>query len=247
MRLRALLLCLVLSFALVSPSRASLLDDQILGHVGAYGGITNIFDPPVAVVGGGVEFSNFLNSGGGPASLWEADFTAGTLTVRLTNVKQTPSSVQNLIWDFRDLDYLNAPQQIVGMSTLVDTFPGGSVASFDNAAPSSPGKNHIRILQTNINGTLITPGEFYEATFSIQTTGVFDTEPGDFDEDGDVDGADFLEWQRNPSVGNLFGWQNNYGMTAPLSAASTAVPEPSTLLLAMLMGTLLLSRQSIAL
>lgn len=27
--------------------------------------------------------------------------------------------------------------------------------------------------------------------------------PGDFDLDGDVDGADFLLWQRNPSVGDL--------------------------------------------
>ena len=56
--------------------------------------------------------------------------------------------------------------------------------------------------------------------------------PGDFDFDGDVDGRDFLLWQRNPGVGDLADWQNNYG-TAGLSAAVTAVPEPShfTLLL----------------
>ncbi len=34
---------------------------------------------------------------------------------------------------------------------------------------------------------------------------------GDFDLDGDIDGQDFLEWQRNPSVGNLADWQANYG------------------------------------
>jgi autotransporter-associated beta strand protein len=50
---------------------------------------------------------------------------------------------------------------------------------------------------------------------------------GDFDNDGDVDGRDFLVWQRNPSVGNLSDWQANYG-AGPLSAA-TAVPEPSTI------------------
>jgi len=27
---------------------------------------------------------------------------------------------------------------------------------------------------------------------------------GDFDNDNDVDGADFLAWQRNPSVGSLY-------------------------------------------
>ena len=54
---------------------------------------------------------------------------------------------------------------------------------------------------------------------------------GDFDGDDDVDGADFLKWQRDPGVGNLSDWQTNYGNTALLTAASTAVPEPSTLLL----------------
>ncbi len=58
---------------------------------------------------------------------------------------------------------------------------------------------------------------------------------GDFDVDGDVDGADFLLWQRGTSVGNLADWESNYGLPAPLAAGSAgtgAVPEPSSLLLA---------------
>lgn len=52
--------------------------------------------------------------------------------------------------------------------------------------------------------------------------------PGDFDVDGDVDGGDFLVWQRNPGVGNLADWQQNFGSSAnPLSSAQ-AVPEPTT-------------------
>jgi hypothetical protein len=54
--------------------------------------------------------------------------------------------------------------------------------------------------------------------------------PGDFDTDGDVDGRDFLVWQRNPSVGNLGDWQTNYGTSGPLTAA-TAIPEPASALL----------------
>jgi hypothetical protein len=54
---------------------------------------------------------------------------------------------------------------------------------------------------------------------------------GDFDNDGDVDGRDFLVWQRNPAVGNLADWQANYGMSGPLTAASSAVPEPGTAVL----------------
>jgi hypothetical protein len=51
--------------------------------------------------------------------------------------------------------------------------------------------------------------------------------PGDFDQDGDVDGRDFLLWQRNPSVGNLSDWQNNYGSDelAAMSSQLLAVEE----------------------
>lgn len=55
----------------------------------------------------------------------------------------------------------------------------------------------------------------------------------DFDIDGDVDGADFLTWQRgespNPlSQSDLADWEANYGTVAPLTATSTTVPEPAT-------------------
>ena len=50
--------------------------------------------------------------------------------------------------------------------------------------------------------------------------------PGDFDFDRDVDGRDFLAWQRNPNVGNLVDWQTNYG--APPLTASVSVSEPAT-------------------
>lgn len=50
---------------------------------------------------------------------------------------------------------------------------------------------------------------------------------GDFDLDGDIDGRDFLAWQRNPSVGDLADWQTNYGV-GTLTAISMSVPEPTT-------------------
>jgi hypothetical protein len=59
---------------------------------------------------------------------------------------------------------------------------------------------------------------------------------GDYDFDGDVDGADFLTWQRNPSVGNLADWQTNFGYNGA-TPAGIAVPEPSSLVLAMLLLT----------
>ena len=57
---------------------------------------------------------------------------------------------------------------------------------------------------------------------------------GDFDMDGDVDGEDFLLWQRDMGVGDLSDWEANFG-TSSLAAASTAttsaVPEPTSGLL----------------
>jgi T5SS/PEP-CTERM-associated repeat protein/autotransporter-associated beta strand protein len=74
------------------------------------------------------------------------------------------------------------------------------------------------------------------------------TLPGDFDFDGDVDGRDFLIWQRGGSpsplsADDLADWQMNYG-TGPLGA-STAVPEPGTsgVFLAVLLGGILFSRR----
>lgn len=53
--------------------------------------------------------------------------------------------------------------------------------------------------------------------------------PGDFDFDGDVDGQDFLGWQRNSFVGNLADWESNY--PRPIGPAIQAVPEPEALLI----------------
>lgn len=53
--------------------------------------------------------------------------------------------------------------------------------------------------------------------------------PGDFNLDGKADGADFLLWQRDPSVGSLADWEARYGL--PLSENAVAVPEPRASLL----------------
>lgn len=57
---------------------------------------------------------------------------------------------------------------------------------------------------------------------------------GDFDSDGDVDGSDFLFWQRNlGDPTSLAEWQSGYD-TSGAALATTAVPEPTTLMLTLL-------------
>jgi hypothetical protein len=67
---------------------------------------------------------------------------------------------------------------------------------------------------------------------------VVESRPGDFDSDGDVDGRDFLVWQRggssNPlSASDLAEWQANCVVTVSM-ATSLAVPEPASLVLIVL-------------
>ncbi|MEM8947481.1 MAG: hypothetical protein AAGD11_20065 [Planctomycetota bacterium] len=54
---------------------------------------------------------------------------------------------------------------------------------------------------------------------------------GDFNGDGNVDGTDFLAWQRDPSLGSLSDWQNNFGAASALSASASAIPEPTAAML----------------
>jgi len=65
---------------------------------------------------------------------------------------------------------------------------------------------------------------------------------GDFNGDGDVDGADFLFWQRELGVGDLSAWQANFGHRSGGGAAN--VPEPDGLLLVAIGGLLMLARKT---
>lgn len=68
--------------------------------------------------------------------------------------------------------------------------------------------------------------------------------PGDFNGDGRVDGEDFRLWQLDRSIGPLSDWEANYGVGAPLSGTSAAVPEPTTCTLALAALCLLGRRRS---
>ena len=99
--------------------------------------------------------------------------------------------------------------------------PGSSVDALDDAA--------VPWVEENVD-ILIPPGL-----------------PGDFDEDGDVDGRDFLAWQRGESPdplspGDLTAWQTNFGnpsLEAADTPATHAVPEPTSMIVALVGITLI--------
>ncbi len=82
-----------------------------------------------------------------------------------------------------------------------------------------------------------------ELIFTVEDTG---QQNADFDADGDVDGSDFLIWQRGFGTSSGIGdanndlftngadltiWEQQYGSSQSISAVSQAVPEPSSALL----------------
>ncbi|GEM_PF-1455646 len=104
----------------------------------------------------------------------------------------------------------------------VDIYPGpngdgvGGERSFDIIFLTEGGKDSLGVMYVDdVSVSAIDPDALLA---------------GDFDGDGDVDGKDFLSWQRGVSptpfsAGDLATWQGAYG--SPLMAA-TAVPELAT-------------------
>ena len=68
------------------------------------------------------------------------------------------------------------------------------------------------------------------------------TTPGDFDDNGVVDGNDFLVWQRDVNFGNLDDWKANFGASA--GGAVAAVPEPSAVAMCLGIAVLGFCRRS---
>lgn len=108
---------------------------------------------------------------------------------------------------------VSAGADLTGMINLGDVMPAGlsteGFASFFSEAVF------------NVGGALTKASSFFAAPGLA----------GDFDEDGDVDGNDFLTWQRDPGVGDLADWRANFGAGGSVAAVA-AIPEPATATLA---------------
>ena len=100
---------------------------------------------------------------------------------------------------------------------------GTLTGTFDTLAADLP------VLPNNLEWFInYNPTNFPGVTLEVVAAGL----SADFDNDGDVDGQDFLLIQRNdPAL--IPDWQSQYGSGSSLSAASATVPEPPALCLAL--------------
>ncbi len=122
----------------------------------------------------------------------------------------------------------------------------------DNFVLNTAAGNLTRVISGNVE-TITLPyemvyneGAITDMTFSGVIVASRALVAGDYDIDGDVDGFDFLKWQRgessNPlSASDLADWESAYGTAPPLSGLSgAAVPEPTSWLLALAAGLLVM-------
>ncbi len=127
-------------------------------------------------------------------------------------------------------------------SSIEITFPGNvhddgvdiTLFLLQSLTPTTPASLDLVRSKYDIGGN-----GFHSGTFLSGSIVPVVVPTGDFDADGDTDGSDFLMWQRGevtspPSASDLATWESDYGTVTPLSAATSAVPEPSTVLLGVL-------------
>jgi hypothetical protein len=179
-----------------------------------------------------VNISGTLNQADGILGLGSQDFNlpGGTATLN--------------VLDGGELNLFN----IHAGGTQLSIQPGSKLDIFGTGRVTLPG-NFVAVLEGYRDAGLIF-GNSVAGAVDISVESVSGG-AGDFDSDGDVDGQDFLVWQRDPSVGSLAEWEANLGTAGQVQtvvtasslaqAAATSVPEPAAWTLA-LVGCCLVRR-----
>jgi autotransporter-associated beta strand protein len=123
------------------------------------------------------------------------------------------------------LENLNAGMLPTAATTFIVLDAATLAGSFANVA------NGARLATVDGSGSLVVnygSGSAFDATQVVLSSFLPTGLDGDFDHDGDVDGRDFLVWQRGGSpsplsAGDLADWKANFGATGGMHFP---VPEP---------------------
>lgn len=130
---------------------------------------------------------------------------------------------------------------VLGGELSIDLLAGFTPGAVDSFTVLTAATLSGQFMNVSSGSRLATVGQ--EGSFLVSYDGVANTIvlsdflfSGDFDADGDVDGLDFLKWQRGESpdpfsASDLAAWQSNYGAATASSPSLAIVPEPNSLLL----------------
>jgi hypothetical protein len=225
-----------------------------------------VFAPVVSVDasgelnGAGDIVGNVLNNG-----LVSPGSSPGTLDVSGNFAQNAGGVLKMEIASTSSVDQLNIGGALMAGGTLdVDLLSFSPVAGntfdlFDFA--SSIGSFSLDLPTLGSGLEWFTDNLLVTGELSVVSASVVDD--ADFDGDGDVDGRDFLTWQRgfglteqqNNSLGDANGdgdvdaadlaiWQTQYGQPTELAATQAAVPEPASIVLLATLGLAALGRRS---
>lgn len=137
-----------------------------------------------------------------------------------------------------DLDSIVSAGDVSALTTSLSAFSSltaGSTSSFLASIDTSAEGTFSASYTLNFSDEDL-PGAAGLGAMTLNLSGIVEAasvETGDFDGDGDIDGRDFLAWQRGESFdpfssNDLELWQTEYDV--PPGVAAIAVPEPSSVL-----------------
>jgi autotransporter-associated beta strand protein len=165
--------------------------------------------------------------------------TIGSLNMNTTSVLEVQFNQQLPVALRRDVLTVTGNASIIGnlvLENLNSTVPPPASATFTIlAAASLTGSfanvpNGMRLDTIDSTGSFIVnygPGSPFDPTDVVLSDFAVEGLTGDFDNDGDVDGRDFLVWQRGGSpsplsAGDLAAWGDDFGQAVSVHT----VPEP---------------------
>jgi hypothetical protein len=165
-------------------------------------------------------------------SRFEGNYSGGVDTINAANDKgdagkPSPTRTEMII------EFLDAANAVISDEIL--DLKVDRIAQSGNANDNEWREHIMSAIAPAGAASIRVTAAMWDGVFNVdpQQTAFFDdfvleasagTTPGDFNNDGKVDGRDLLVWQRDTNVGSLTDWKNNYG-TGSLAAVS-AVPEP---------------------
>ncbi|MCA9234775.1 MAG: autotransporter-associated beta strand repeat-containing protein [Planctomycetales bacterium] len=214
-------------------------ESRLVGFIGGSSGRPNI-DWSIGALNTNSDFAGDITDPGGGNNAVSSVVKVGTGSLALTGAKSYTGDTRVLDGTLSiDTDFLADAADVYLTSTAILDLNFGSLATIDTI--DSLFINGVS-QATGTWGRVGSGAMFESALFTgdgLLLVSTQETLGGDFDDNGKVNGADFLAWQRGyPATYNatdLAAWESNFGAgTLALAAtgpAAAAVPEPTTLAL----------------
>ncbi len=174
-------------------------------------------------------------------ALTSYDYKGTPVNLSETQYGTTPAGTMGMEWH-----RVEVKKEGTLITWLVDNIALVTIESAEFTTPT--GGNNIMFGHADINSGVSNDPNYNPMMFTlidnIEVSVLSTSGPdGDYNDDGFVDGADFLVWQQggspNPlTPGDLEAWKTNFGTSVMATAAVGAVPEPTTLGLALVASSL---------